>query len=71
MEPKKLYSTVEAIASKNFTSNTEMLISVIRELIENYSINLTGGRVWELDSDNGVYKLRFQTGKVDRIDDGF
>ncbi|MDR3667502.1 MAG: PP2C family protein-serine/threonine phosphatase [Ignavibacteriaceae bacterium] len=71
MEPKKLYRTVEAIASKSFTSNTEMLISVIRELIENYTINLTGGRVWELDSETGVYKLLFQTGKVDRIDDDF
>jgi sigma-B regulation protein RsbU (phosphoserine phosphatase) len=71
MEPKKLYKTVETIASQNFTSNTEMLISVIRELIENYSINLTGGRVWELDSENGVYRLLFQTGKVDKIDDDF
>jgi len=71
MEPKKLYKTVEKIASQNFTSNTEMLISVIRELIENYSINLTGGRVWELDSDTGVYKLLFQTGKVDKIDADF
>jgi phosphoserine phosphatase RsbU/P len=71
MEPKKLYKTVETIASKNFSSNTEMLISVIRELIDIFSINLTGGRVWELNSENGVYNLLFQTGKVDRIDDGF
>jgi phosphoserine phosphatase RsbU/P len=71
MEPKKLYKTVETIASKSFSSNTEMLISVISELIENFSINLTGGRVWELNSENGVYNLLFQTGKVDRIDDGF
>jgi sigma-B regulation protein RsbU (phosphoserine phosphatase) len=48
-----------------------MLVSVIRELIENYSINLTGGRVWELDSENGVYKLLFQTGKLEKIDDNF
>jgi sigma-B regulation protein RsbU (phosphoserine phosphatase) len=71
MEPKKLYKTVETIASQNFLSNTEMLISVIRELIENYSINLTGGRVWELNSDLGDYQLLFQTGKVERIDDNF
>ena len=42
MEPKKLYKTVEKIASQNFTSNTEMLISVIRELIE---------KIWEQHSD--------------------
>ena len=71
MEPKKLYKTVETIASQNFTSNTEMLISVIRELIENYSLNITGGRVWELDSVLGVYRLLFQTGKLERIEDNF
>ena len=71
MEPKKLYKTVETIASQNFTSNTEMLVSVIRELIEHYSINITGGRVWELDSDPGAYRLLFQTGKLEKIDDNF
>jgi phosphoserine phosphatase RsbU/P len=71
MEPKKLYKTVESIASQNFPSNTEMLISVIRELIENYSINITGGRLWELSTDNGTYRLIFQTGKVELIDDNF
>jgi sigma-B regulation protein RsbU (phosphoserine phosphatase) len=71
MEPKKLYKTVETIASQNFASNTEMLGSVIRELIEHYSINITGGRVWELDSDPGVYRLLFQTGKLEKIDDNF
>jgi phosphoserine phosphatase RsbU/P len=71
MEPKKLYKTVETIASQNYTSNTEMLISVLRELIENYSFNLTGGRIWELDSDAGVYRLLFQTGKLEKIDDNF
>ena len=71
MEPKKLYKTVETIASQNFPSSTEMLISVIRELIDNYSINLTGGRVWELDSDLGIYRLLFQTGKLERIEDNF
>jgi phosphoserine phosphatase RsbU/P len=71
MEPKKLYKTVETIASQNFPSNTEMLISVIRELIENYSINITGGRLWELNTELGTYRLIFQTGKVERIDDNF
>lgn len=71
MEPKKLYKTVETIASQSFKSNTEMLVSVIRELIEHYSINITGGRVWELDSDLGVYRLISQTGKLEKIEDNF
>jgi sigma-B regulation protein RsbU (phosphoserine phosphatase) len=71
MDTKQLYKTVDTIASQNYSSNTEMLISVVRELIENFSINLTGGRVWELNSDNGSYSLIFQTGKVERIDSDF
>jgi len=71
MEPKKLYKTVEAIAGKSFASNTEMMISVINELINNYSINITGGRIWELDNERGAYNLLFQTGEVDMIETDF
>jgi sigma-B regulation protein RsbU (phosphoserine phosphatase) len=71
MESKKLYKTVETIASKSFASTTDMLISVINELITKYSINLTGGRIWELDTEKGAYKLLFQTGEVEIIDPGF
>jgi sigma-B regulation protein RsbU (phosphoserine phosphatase) len=71
MESKKLYKTVETIASQSFASTKDMLISVINELITKYSINLTGGRIWELDTERGAYKLLFQTGKVEMIEAGF
>jgi len=71
MEPKKLYKTVETIASQNFPYTKEMLISVINELINNYTINITGGRIWELDNERGAYGLLFQTGEVDMIDPDF
>jgi sigma-B regulation protein RsbU (phosphoserine phosphatase) len=71
MEPRKLYKTVEIIAAKSFSTNTEMMISVINELINNYSINITGGRIWELDNEKGAYHLIFQTGSVDIIEPGF
>jgi len=71
MDTKKLYKTVETIASKNFASTKEMLISVINELIKYYSINITGGRIWELDIEKGAYSLLFQTGEVEMIESGF
>jgi sigma-B regulation protein RsbU (phosphoserine phosphatase) len=71
MEPKKLYKTVETISAKSFSTNTEMMISVINELITNFSINITGGRIWELDNGKGAYNLIFQTGSVDIIETGF
>lgn len=71
MEPKKLYKTVETIASQNFANENEMLVTVLRQLIENESINVNGGRVWQLDAEDGTYCLIFQTGSVEKIDHDF
>ncbi len=71
MDQKKLYKTVETIASQNFASEQEMLISVLNQLIEHEEINITGGRVWKLNPDDVTYDLVFQTGKVEKIDPGF
>jgi hypothetical protein len=38
MDQKKLYKTVEAIASQNFASEQEMLVSVLNQLIEHEGI---------------------------------
>ncbi len=71
MDQKKLYKTVEAIASQNFASEQEMLVSVLNQLIEHEGINITGGRIWKLNPDDVTYDLVFQTGKVEKIDPGF
>ena len=71
MDQRKLYKTVEAIASQKFKSDQEMLISVLNQLIEIDQINVIGGRIWQLNIDEGAYHLLYQTGKLDRIDDGF
>jgi phosphoserine phosphatase RsbU/P len=71
MDQRKLYKTVEAIASQKFKTDTEMLISVVDQLIQNEQLNVTGGRIWKLDVDNGSYHLMYQTGNLDKIEDGF
>ncbi|MGE5805527.1 MAG: PP2C family protein-serine/threonine phosphatase [Ignavibacteria bacterium] len=71
MDQKKLYKTVEAIASQNFASEQEMLVSVLNQLIEHEEINITGGRIWKLNPEEVTYDLVFQTGKVEKIDPGF
>lgn len=71
MEPKKLYKTVETIASQSFKNESEMLVTVLRQLIDNESISVNGGRIWQLDIDDGTYCLLFQTGSVEQIDPNF
>ena len=71
MEQRKLYKTVETIASQNFPSNKDMLIEVVTQIIENENININGGRIWKLDPEKGTYNLLFQTGQVKMIDPDF
>jgi sigma-B regulation protein RsbU (phosphoserine phosphatase) len=71
MEQRKLYKTVESIASQKFSSDKEMLISVLNGIVENKSINVNGGRIWKLDHENGVYRLMYQTGKIEKINEDF
>lgn len=71
MEQKKLYRTIASIASKEYNSDTELLTDVLKQIIDNEEIKLTGGRIWKLDSKKKAYRLLFQTGKVKKINDDF
>jgi phosphoserine phosphatase RsbU/P len=71
MDQKKLHKTVESIASQTFSSEKEMLVSVLYQIVENDKINVTGGRIWKLEPEEEVYKLLYQTGSVDGIDTNF
>jgi len=44
---------------------------VLDRLVSDEEINVTGGRVWQLDGPKKAYKLLFQAGKVAKIDEGF
>ncbi len=71
MEQRKLHKTVETITSKEFKSEKDMLISVLRQTVENENINITGGRIWKLDKNSASYKLLYQIGNVEKIKNNF
>ncbi len=71
MNQKKLHKLVESIASKDFSSEKELLISVINQIIENENIKVTGGRIWKLDVDSKSYKILYQKGNFEKINPGF
>ncbi len=71
MNQKKLYKLVESIASKHFSSERELLISVINQIIENEDIKVTGGRIWKLNIDKKSYNILYQTGNFEKLNPGF
>ncbi len=71
MKQKRLYRTIETVASKKFDSDKELLIEVVEQLLKNEEIHITGGRIWELDVDKKAYGLLYQTGNVQRINPDF
>jgi sigma-B regulation protein RsbU (phosphoserine phosphatase) len=71
MDQKKLYRTIESVASKTFANNKELLEDVVQQIVKNEQIQLTGGRIWKLEPRRKSYKLLFQTGKVQKIADDF
>ncbi|KAF0153339.1 MAG: stage II sporulation E family protein [Ignavibacteria bacterium] len=71
MEQRKLYKTIESIAAKDFTSDTDLLSHVLKQIVSNEEIQLKGGRIWKFEAKRKAYRLIFQTGKVQKIQDDF
>lgn len=71
MNQKKLYRTIETVASKKFESEEELLIDVLNQIVAEEEIIINGGRIWELDPINESYSLIYQIGKVETIQKGF
>lgn len=71
MDQKKLYKTVETIASQSFSTEKDMLIAVLNQIVQQKETNITGGRIWQLNTQKEGYKLFYQTGKIERITPGF
>ncbi len=71
MDQRKLYKTVETIASQKFPSEEGMLIEVLNQIIANEEISVTGGRIWKLKVDEAGYALLFQTGSIEQINPDF
>lgn len=71
IDQKKLHRLVESIASGKFKTEEEMLITTINEIVGNEAIDITGGRIWKLNTQTESYHLLYQTGKIGKIDTTF
>jgi sigma-B regulation protein RsbU (phosphoserine phosphatase) len=71
MQLRRLYRTIETIASRKFKNEDELLKHVLQEIVQNEEIEITGGRIWKLDARTGSYILSHQIGNVEHIADNF
>lgn len=71
IDQKKLHRLVESIASGKFKSEEEMLTTTVNEIVGNENIDITGGRIWKLNTQTETYQLLYQTGKIGKIDTTF
>lgn len=71
MNQRKIYKTVETIANRKFASESEMLVEVLNQIVENEEIGVTGGRVWKLNQRKEAYELLYQIGTIEKIDEKF
>ena len=73
MEQRRLYRTLEN-AFKHFPEfeNERQLVSyVLKEVINHEDINITGGRIWELNDAKTAYVMIEQHGEVEKIKKGY
>jgi len=71
IDQKKLHRLVESIASGKFKTEEEMLITTVNEIVGNENIDVTGGRIWKLNTQTETYQLLYQTGNIGKIDTSF
>lgn len=68
MNQKRLYHTIESFASDQFRNEKDLLKHVVREIIRNEQIHIKGGRIWELEPARETYKLIYQSGEIERLE---
>ena len=71
MKQRQLYRTLETVASKKFATEKELLIEILNQIVTDNNIDVTGGRLWKLDTEKQGYRLLYQTGNVPKITPAF
>lgn len=67
MQLRKLYRTIERIASRPVINEEGLLKEVIHDIVHNEEINIKGGRIWKFDPRTASYELIYQYGDIEQI----
>jgi phosphoserine phosphatase RsbU/P len=67
MEQKRLFKTIDTFASNHFDTENDLLYEVLNQLVKSEENDISGGRIWQLNTRKKAYELVHQKGKVQRI----
>jgi phosphoserine phosphatase RsbU/P len=62
------YKLIERVLQAQVSTPIELLSAIVRDMVDNDRVVLTGGRVWQLDPALDAYTLLFQYGEVEFLD---
>ena len=65
------YKLVEGLATGQFKNEISLLESLIKDVVDHGNFNIVGGRIWELDAEEELYRLRYQHGNLKKIPEGY
>jgi sigma-B regulation protein RsbU (phosphoserine phosphatase) len=73
LDQRKLYRTIDNAlkAFPRFEDDAELLKYLLNEVINNEQIDITGGRVWQLNSSRTSYKMIEQLGEIEKVKIGY
>ncbi len=73
MEQRKLYRTLENALKEatHIKNEPELLKFILKEVINNENIDITGGRLWQLTDNKSAYKMTEQSGEIEKINKGY
>lgn len=73
MEQRKLYRTLENALKEatHIKTEPELLKFILKEVINNENIDITGGRLWQLTDNKTSYKMAEQLGEIEKINKGY
>ncbi|MCL4538854.1 MAG: serine/threonine-protein phosphatase [Bacteroidetes bacterium] len=71
MNQRQLYHAIEQIASKDYTTDEDLLHSVVKEIANSDQIGIKGGRIWKLIPRKNAYVLVKQVGKVKSLAENY
>ncbi|MFI5144975.1 MAG: PP2C family protein-serine/threonine phosphatase [Ignavibacteria bacterium] len=73
MEQRKLYRTLENALKEatHIKTEPELLKFILKEVINNENIDITGGRLWQLTENKTSYRMAEQLGEIEKINKGY
>lgn len=70
-DQRNTYKLIEKIVSHKFRSEHQLLKALVHDIVNHKEFGIHGGRIWELNSIDNSYTLKYQYGNFKKIPVGY